>query len=82
MCVPSCKNLIPTSYINLEGTGCVRECAAGQVIDKSNQDKPKCALICPPLAIYIDGLTNSSAPVCVPSCKNLLPTAYIFQNGT
>ena len=32
-CVNSCKNLIPTAYINKAGVACTRSCEAGEVID-------------------------------------------------
>ena len=47
VCVPSCKNLIPAAYINKAGNACTRSCAAGEVIDKTDLDKPKCTDTCP-----------------------------------
>ena len=50
VCVPSCKNLIPAAYINKAGNACTRSCAAGEVIDKTDLDKPKCTDTCPSAA--------------------------------
>ena len=47
VCVSSCKNLLPTAYINKAGDTCTRSCEAGEVIDKTDSDKPKCATTCP-----------------------------------
>ena len=49
-CVNSCKNLIPTAYINKAGDTCTRSCEAGEVIDKTDSDKPKCTDTCPSAA--------------------------------
>ena len=84
VCVSSCKNLIPTAYI--KGNKCVRSCGKDDsdnilFIDLSDKDEPKCSSSCPSEFRYKDFLTNSVAPICVNSCKNLIPSAYRNKAG-
>ena len=79
-CVKSCKNLIPSAYINYDAKTCVRECKDDDFslyIDETDSEEPSCTKACPGTAPYINSLTNSKAPVCVSSCKNLIPSAFI-----
>ena len=76
MCVLSCKNLNSPAYINKKGTKCVSKCDDGEYINPEDEERPICVSECP-TNYYIDEITNSSLKVCVPSCKNLIPSSYI-----
>ena len=77
VCVPSCKNLIPSSYIY--ENKCHRSCKdLSKYVDPEDPDRPTCADKCPE-NYYLDEDTFDKEDVCVPSCKNLVPTAYIYQ---
>jgi len=84
-CVPSCKNLIPTAYIDpttADYFKCNRSCPAGYPhLDKTTTvDHPICVTDCPAEAPYKDQDTFPGLSVCVKSCKNLNPPA--FANST
>ena len=63
-----CKTSCPTdrSYVDVN-----------YLDDKSFVCKSECSE-----DYYIDELTSTSIKYCVPSCKNLIPTAFINKNGT
>ena len=73
ICVSSCKNLEPLSYIDHDNKKCVRTCNDSPYIlaNLEDPDHYKCVEICPDTAPYIDTVTNESISICVPSCKNL-----------
>lgn len=76
-CVKSCKNLIPSSYIHTDGKQCVRKC---NIINELDIENPKCTESCPAGAPYLNNLTNPGSAICVSSCKNLLPSAFINKD--
>ena len=75
----------PTAFIS--GTKCVRVCLSNKVVDYTDYENPKCADKCPnnwyknKIAQYYYNVTWSELSVCVTSCKNLIPTAYIYDDA-
>ena len=59
---------------------CVTDCdytTKKEIIDAiTDPSNPKCATSCPD-GSYIDEISNSSRRVCVKSCRNLHPVAYV-----
>ena len=87
MCVPSCKNLEPIAYIYIDGDNsnketCIRKCPDNYYVDYTDLDKPKCKKIADaPANYYLDTITDGVG-IYVQSCKDLVPTAYINDDGS
>ena len=94
-CVPSCKNLNPTAYIYVDKDNgnketCISLCpfVEGSIVneyyvDASDIDNPRCTKSCP-ADYYIDNLSDdisNKVRMCVPSCKDLIPSAYFYENA-
>ena len=78
-CVPSCKDLLPSAFLNKTGNSCTLTCAGDEVIS-SSVDNPQCKDACES-SEYKDALTDLNNPRCVSSCKLLVPSAYINKAG-
>eukprot|EP00828_Plagiopyla_frontata_P047387 TRINITY_DN873_c0_g1_i8.p1 TRINITY_DN873_c0_g1~~TRINITY_DN873_c0_g1_i8.p1 ORF type:complete len:2601 (+),score=459.84 TRINITY_DN873_c0_g1_i8:925-8727(+) len=85
-CVPSCKTLNPIAYIYVDPDlsskeRCVRKCPEDKpYVDESDLDNPKCVATCPDGQYLDDEVTTPGLKICVKSCKNLNPTAYIYND--
>ena len=80
VCVPSCKNLLPTAYIIKSTKQCVRVCPSGTLpyIDDIKALHPECVALCSEGSNkLIDTFTYSNLKVCTKLCKTLEPVAYI-----
>ena len=82
-CVKSCKNLNPTAYLytdpDISKTTCIRKCpASAAYVNPINEDQPTCSSTCPTLYYLDNELTTDGLKICVPSCHNLIPPAYIY----
>ena len=63
-------------------TACPYDDGAKYYVDATtDSDNPKCVINCP-ANHYIDDLTTTGLRICVPSCLNLEPTAYIYADST
>ena len=61
----------------MSGTSCVKKCETGEYIDAfTDPNHPRCTIECPD-DYYIDTVNN----ICVPSCKNLEITSYIYLDA-
>ena len=60
---------------------CVRKCPeSSKYVDYSDKDYPKCGTTCPD-NFYIDELTSGGVSMCVRSCKELNPVAYVYEDS-
>ena len=49
------------------------------VDETTDPNNPTCVTSCP-TGYYIDGLTTDKYKICVKSCRNLIPTAFIYED--
>ena len=92
ICVPSCLTLTPKAYYFVDSNGkevCTRSCkqidhdyndatAKKDYKVSSNITNPKCDSECKE-GEFIDSLSEEPEEFCVKSCKNLEPSAYIYD---
>ena len=59
----------------------MRKCPdSAPYIDYRNKDIPECVSTCA-TDFFIDDITTPGVKICVRSCKNLNPTAYVYEDS-
>ena len=88
LCVPSCRNLVPEAYVHVPKDENYNQCTRSApnathiyLVPKSDTNELTFSDKCDDTYPYSDGLTITGLHICVKSCNNLNPPAFVHKTG-